>query len=83
MRHNMSVNERFMRLIGGTALLVGGWLILSGYFAVSAGFAYVLSAIGVIVLATGILSWCPMYALFHHTTCAACKIGETHTHMPV
>lgn len=89
MKHNMGKNEKAIRLIGGTVLFVIGWLILRGFgifvsvVTASTVVGFILAVIGAVVFATGLVSYCPINALLHHNSCEACKVGETHSHMPV
>jgi hypothetical protein len=89
MKHNMGKNEKVLRLIGGAVLFVIGWLALHGFgifvsvVTTSTIIGFVLAFIGVVIFITGLVSYCPINALVHHNSCEACKIGETHSHMPV
>ncbi len=87
--HNMGKNEKVLRLLAGATLFVLGWLVLSGFgifvsiVTIGTVSGFILAVIGVALFVTGLLSWCPVNAFFHHNSCEACKIGDTHTHFPV
>ncbi len=89
MKHNMGRQEKLTRLIGGLVLFIVGWLVLRGYaifvseIAATTIAGLILAFAGGIVFLTGIFSWCPLNALMRHNSCAACKVGETHRHLPV
>ncbi|MGA2192728.1 MAG: DUF2892 domain-containing protein [Nitrospirota bacterium] len=89
MKHNMGTIERYVRIIVGAALA-----IISGFFlnafnlfwgpvpgSYVAGF--ILFLIGLALFITGAAAYCPVNALFHANSCEACRIGETHMHLPV
>jgi len=89
-KHNMGSIERFMRVLTGSLFFIWSWLafdttnLLWGYGlqnTLAAGL--VLSIIGLVVFVTGAVSYCPINALLHSNSCEACRIGETHSHMPV
>jgi len=89
MKHNMGRNEKIARMVGGLGLFLAGWLALKGY-GIFVGmvtgltvFGFALSAVAVVVFITGLLSYCPVNALVHHNSCEACRIGETHRHLPI
>ncbi len=89
MKHNMGRQEKLIRLIGGLVLFIVGWLVLRGYaifvseIAATTITGIVLAFVGAVVFLTGIFSWCPLNALVKHNSCEACKVGETHRHLPV
>jgi len=89
MRHNMGKIERVIRFILGVVLFMVGWRVLDALAVFGAAattssiVGVVLAVIGLINIVTGLLAYCPLYALLHFNTCEACRIGETHKHMPV
>ncbi|MHB8174506.1 MAG: YgaP family membrane protein [Nitrospirota bacterium] len=89
MKHNMGRQEKLVRLVGGLVSFIVGWLVLRGYavfiseVATTTVIGIVLAFAGAIVFFTGMFSWCPLNALFRHNSCEACKVGETHRHLPV
>ncbi len=89
MRHNMGKIERGIRLIGSVILLLFSLIILNGagvFFGILTGATItglVLSIIGIVVFVTGVTGYCPINAALHINSCEACRLGETHRHMPV
>jgi len=89
MKHNMGKIERVARLLLGIVLFVLGWLVLFGLETVivtasaslTAGILLVIA--GVALFVTALFSYCPVYAILNFNTCKACRLGETHSHMPV
>ncbi|MBI5190695.1 MAG: DUF2892 domain-containing protein [Nitrospirae bacterium] len=89
MKHNMGRTERVVRTIAGFALFFLGWAFMYGLLtwmstAVGAGvvgLSFVL--IGTVLLLTALFAYCPVSAIIAHNSCQACKLGETHRHMPV
>ena len=70
-------------------MFVIGWIVLRGFglfvSLVTTGtvLGFILALAGVIIFVTGMFSWCPLNALLHYNSCEACKIGDTHRHLPV
>jgi len=89
MRHNMGKTEKYVRLILGIALIafgilyMGGISVFGGMVTTASIAGVVVGVVGVVFFITGVLSYCPLNALFHVNSCHACKIGETHTHLPI
>ena len=89
MRHNMGKIERIARIILGVALFLVGWRYL-GAFGVFGGMVtattvigFIVALAGLVAFITGLLAYCPMNALLRINSCEACKVGETHRHLPV
>ncbi|MBZ0303764.1 MAG: DUF2892 domain-containing protein [Anaerolineae bacterium] len=58
MTHNVGNTDRIVRIILGVALIVA-----VVYFQ-----SWLLGIVALIPLATALMKWCPLYALFHHST---------------
>ena len=94
MRHNMGNIERFLRMAIGVIVLLFSSILgpIVGYFDAfnflwgnTSGLAigyFVLFLIGLAMTLTGILAYCPINELARVNSCKACKVGETHSHMP-
>ncbi|MBK8047674.1 MAG: DUF2892 domain-containing protein [Anaerolineales bacterium] len=61
---NESGLDRGIRIVLGLVMLVLGW---GGFVGGWAG--VLLQWVGFIPLITGIIGWCPLYSLFHISTC--------------
>ena len=80
MRHNMGRKERVTRVLLGI-----------GLFAVSLWFGFigmlvpqmVIAFLGLALAITGVFAYCPVNAWLHYNSCHACRVGETHGHLPV
>jgi hypothetical protein len=89
MKHNMGKIERVIRLVLGVVLFMIGWRsldafgVFAGMVTSSAILGLILAVIGVVAFITGVLAYCPVNTLLHVNSCEACKIGETHSHLPV
>ena len=80
MIHNMGKNERFVRVLLGIGLFgISLWLGFTGFLALQVVFALVSLALTL----TGVFAYCPVNASIRHNSCHACRVGETHAHMPV
>jgi uncharacterized membrane protein HdeD (DUF308 family) len=80
MRHNMGKNERFSRILIGIALfIVSLWFGFTGMLALQ----LTVALAGLALTLTGVFAYCPVNASLRHNSCHACKIGETHGHLPV
>jgi len=89
MRHNMGKTERGIRIIGSVVLLLISLVVLNGagvLFGIITGVTMtglILTLIGIAVFATGITGYCPINQALHFNSCQACRLGETHKHLPV
>lgn len=89
MRHNLGNTERIIRLVVGVLLILFSLIVLNGagvlYGIISSATitGLVLTIAGITMFVTGFAGYCPMYALLHLNSCQACRLGETHKHMPV
>ena len=89
MRHNMGKIERVIRILLGAVMFVFGWLVLFGLETVIVTPSAMLTVGALLVIAgavlfiTALFSFCPVYAVLNLNTCKACRLGETHKHMPV
>ena len=88
MKHNMGMVEKSIRLALGVVLLgVGYYLGAFSTFWVgytSASFSgFIIALAGVVIFITGLFAYCPINALLKVNTCEACRIGETHRHLPI
>lgn len=89
MKHNMGKVERGIRIVGSIIVMLFSLILLNGggvlygivTSATIAGFA--LTVAGIVVFVTGVTGYCPINALLHFNSCQACRLGETHKHMPV
>ena len=89
MRHNIGKVERVLRVVLGVALFFVGWVVIYGFEAfivtpvatIVVGSVFVIAGLGLFI--TGLTSYCPLYSVLHINTCQACRLGETHRHMPV
>lgn len=89
MKHNMGKTERVIRLVFSLVLILFSLGILNGagvFFGIISSVTVtglVLAIIGIVVFVTGITGYCPINAALHVNSCQACRLGETHKHMPV
>jgi Inner membrane protein YgaP-like, transmembrane domain len=89
MRHNMGKTERGIRIVGSVVLLLISLVFLNGagvLFGIITGvtvLGLILTLIGIVVFATGISGYCPINQVLHINSCQACRLGETHKHLPV
>jgi len=63
MKKNIGGIERIIRIVAGVGMLS---LVFIGP---ETKWGY----LGIVPLATGLISWCPLYALFGFSTCKSCK----------
>lgn len=89
MRHNMGKAERGIGLVGSilvmlvSLIMLNGGGVLYGVFTAATITGFALTVAGIVVFVTGISGYCPINAMLHINSCEACKLGETHKHMPV
>jgi hypothetical protein len=62
MKLNEASWDRIARAVLGVALILGGLLAVGG----TGG--YIMAGIGLVPLITGLMSWCPIYAIFRTGT---------------
>ncbi len=80
MKHNMGKNERFTRTLVGIGILaLSLWFGFVGMLALQ----LILAFVGLAFTITGIFAYCPGNASLNRNSCRACKVGESHLHMPI
>jgi hypothetical protein len=96
-KHNMGAIERVIRVLAGALIsLYAGFypgmgtpgLDAFGFFwnsqaGTSSVVGFIVLLVGIVIFITGWAAYCPVNALIHANSCKACRVGETHAHMPV